>query len=145
VTSTPGPERRRFIDRLTDPITERAREKLGQAEDRVRASIQAEIDAVSASVRTRAVQVRPSAIAFAGAAVLTFLGLALLVTAAVIGLAHAVEPWLAALLVGVALLLVAAGLAAWGRSHLPRTPMVDLTRIQEPTHPAGEQVHPWAD
>ncbi|ASR55476.1 phage holin family protein [Cellulomonas sp. CW35] len=145
MTSETGPERRRLLDRLTEPIAERAREKIGQAEDRVRASIQAEIDAVSASVRTRAVEVRPSAIAFAAAAVLTFLGLALFVTAAVIGLAHVVEPWLSALLVGLALVLLAAGFAAWGRSHLPRTPMVDLTQIREPTHPAGEQVHPWAD
>lgn len=144
MTSEPAPERRRFLDRLTDPIAERAREKLGQAEDRVRASIQAEIDAVSASVRARAVEVRPSAIAFGIAALLTFFGAALFVTAAVLGLAHAVEPWLAALLVGVALVLVASGFAAWGRRHLPRTPRA-VVRVPEPTHPAGEQVHPWAD
>ncbi|AEI13210.1 MULTISPECIES: phage holin family protein [Cellulomonas] len=146
MTTPSGPERHRsFFDRLTDPIAERAREKIGQAEDRVRSSIQAEIDAVSASVRARAVQVRPSAIAFASAALLTVFGLALLVTAAVIGLSHAVEPWLAALLVGVALILLAAGFAAWGRNHLPKSPPVDLTRMREPSHPAGELVHPWAD
>jgi hypothetical protein len=144
VTSEPAPERRRFLDRLTDPIAERALEKLGQAEDRVRASIQAEIDAVSASLRARAIEVRPSAIAFGVAALLTFFGAALFVTAAVLGLAHVVEPWLAAILVGVALVLVASGFAAWGRRHLPRTPSV-VIRISEPTHPAGEQVHPWAD
>jgi len=145
VTSTSGPDRRTFFDRLTEPIAERAREKLGQAEDRVRASIQAEIDAVGASVRTRAVQIRPSAIAFGVAALLTFFGLALFVTAAVVGLAHVVEVWLAALLVGIALVLVAAGAAAWGRSRLPRTPVVTVRRIPEPTHPADEHVHPWAD
>ncbi|CAM5784331.1 phage holin family protein [Cellulomonas persica] len=143
MTTDRGPERRRFLDRLTEPIAERAREKLGQAEDKVRSSIQAEIDAVSASVRARAVQVRPSAIAFGAAALLTFFGLALFVTAAVMGMAHVVEPWLAALLVGTALLLVAAGFAAWGRSHLPRTPAPRLTALPEPTHPAEELVHPW--
>lgn len=143
MTTDRGPERRRFLDRLTEPIAERAREKLGQAEDKVRSSIQAEIDAVGASVRARAVQVRPSAIAFASAALLTFFGLALFVTAAVMGLAHVVEPWLAALLVGAALLLVAAGFAAWGRSHLPRTPAARITPIPESTHPAEELVHPW--
>jgi hypothetical protein len=144
VTSEPAPERRRFLDRFTDPIAERAREKLEQAEDRVRASIQSEIDAVSASVRARAIEVRPSAIAFGVAAVLTFLGAALFVTAAVLGLAHVVEPWLACILVGIALVLIASGFAAWGRRHLPRTPSV-IIRVSEPTHPAGEQVHPWAD
>ncbi len=136
---------RSLFDRVTEPIAERAKEKIGRAEDRVRESIQAEIDAVGQSVRARAVEVRPSAIAFGSAAVLTFLGLMALVTAAVLGLAHVVEPWLSALLVGVALILLASGFAAWGRHHLPKATPFDVRRIREPSHPAGEQVHPWAD
>lgn len=146
MTSTPGPERpRSFFDRLAEPFAERAKEKLGQAEDRVRETIQAEIDAVGASVRAKAVQIRPSAIAFACAAILTFFGLALLVTSATLGLSHVMEPWLAALLIGVALILVAAGFAAWGRRHLPESQGLSVIRLREPTHPAGEYVHPWAD
>ncbi|GEL95925.1 hypothetical protein CCO02nite_25830 [Cellulomonas composti] len=96
-------------------------------------------------MRARAVQVRPSAIAFAAAALSTVFGLALFATSAVLGLAHVVEPWLAALLVGIALVLIGAGLAAWARNHLPRSTPFQVSRVKEPLHPAGEQVHPWAD
>ena len=149
MTSTPDddrPERtRRFFDRLTEPFADKAREKIEQVEDHVREAVQAEINAVAISVRARAVQVRPSAIAFGVAALVTFFGLALFVTAGVLGLSHALEPWLAALIIGVALVLVGAGAAAWGRRHLPSGPAVTVVRVQEPTHPAEEQVHPWED
>jgi hypothetical protein len=55
------------------------------------------------------------------------------------------EPWLAALLVGVALLLVAGGFAAWARSRLPEGPAITIVRAPEPVHPAEDQVHPWAE
>ncbi|WP_028045265.1 phage holin family protein [Cellulomonas sp. URHE0023] len=149
MTSTPGAERpdrsRSFFDRLTEPFADKAREKIEQVEDHVRDALQAEINAVAISVRARAVEVRPSAIAFGVAALVTFFGLALFVTAAVLGLSHAVEPWLAALIVGVALVLIGAGAAAWGRRHLPSGPPLSIVRVQEPTHPAEEHVHPWED
>ncbi|WP_315094785.1 phage holin family protein [uncultured Cellulomonas sp.] len=146
MASTPGDDRpRSFFDRLTDPFTDRAREKFEQAEGHVREAIQNEIDAVTRSVRTRAVEVRPAAIGFAVAALLSVFGLALLITAAVLGLAHAVDAWLAALLVGVALVLIASGIAAWAKRRLPAGPAMSVVRIHEPVHPAEEQVHPWAD
>jgi hypothetical protein len=146
MASTPGPDRpRSFFDRFTEPLADRAREKFVQVEDHVREAIQAEIDAVARSVRARAIEVRPSAIGFGAAALLTFFGLALLITTAVLGLSHAVDPWLAALIVGVALLLVGGGLAAWAKRRLPPGPAMSVVRIHEPTHPAGEQVHPWED
>ena len=149
MTSTPGtekPERsRRFFDRLTEPFADKAREKIEQVEDHVREAVQAEINAVALSLRARAVEVRPSAIAFGVAALVTFFGLALFVTAGVLGLSHAVEPWLAALIIGVALVIIGAGVAAWGRRHLPTGPTVSVVRVHESTHPAGEQVHPWED
>ncbi|WP_168216897.1 phage holin family protein [Cellulomonas sp. Y8] len=135
--------RRSLFGRLAEPLAEKTRERIEQVEDRVRRSVQAEIDAVSRSVRARAVEVRPSAIAFAGALLLTVFGLALLVTAAVVGLAHVVELWLAAVIVGVVLIGAAAGLAAWGRSRLPE-------RVRPTPPPPGpardaDLVHPWAD
>ena len=146
MASPSGSDRpRSFFDRFTEPFAERAREKFEQVEDHVREAIQTEIDAVARSVRARAIEVRPSAIGFGAAALLTFFGLALLVTSAVLGLAHAVEPWLSALIIGVALLLVGAGVAAWAKRHLPPGPSVSVVRIHEPVHPAEEQVHPWAD
>ena len=143
----PGKEqpKRSFFDRFTEPIADRAREKIDHAEDRVRATIQSEIDAVSASVRTRAVQIRPSAILFGSSALLAFFGLALFVAAAVVGLAHAVPLWLSALLVGAGLVLVAAALAAWGKHRLPEGPAFSVVRARQPEHPAEELVHPWAD
>jgi VIT1/CCC1 family predicted Fe2+/Mn2+ transporter len=148
VTSSNGPERPRpsIFDRLAEPIADRAREKLSQAEDRVREAIQGEIDNVGASIRRRAIQVRPSAIAFGAAALLTFFGLALFVTAAVLGLGHAVPLWASALIIGAALVLLGAGLAAWGRRHLPQGVVgIAAVPVAPPVHPAGEQVHPWAD
>jgi VIT1/CCC1 family predicted Fe2+/Mn2+ transporter len=135
---------RRFFDRFTEPLADRAREKFEQVEDHVREALQHEIDAVARSVRTRAIEVRPSAVGFAAAALLGLFGLALLVTAAVLGLSHALDAWLAALLVGLALLLVGGGVAAWARRRLPPGPAMSV-RVHAPAHPAGEQVHPWAD
>jgi hypothetical protein len=135
------PRGSRFFDRFTEPLADMARERITHVEDKVRTSIQAEINTVSRSVRARVVQVRPSAIAFLVAALLTVFGLGLFVTAAVLGLSHVVEPWLAAILVGVALLLLATGFAAWGRHRLEASVI--------PASPApvdeDELVHPWAD
>lgn len=62
---------------------------------------------------------------FVGAALLGFFALAVLVTAAVLGLAHAVPDWLAALIVAVVLLGIAGALAALGKKALDRgTPPV---------------------
>ena len=148
MTSTNGPERPRpsIFDRFAEPIADRAREKLTQAEDRVRTAIQGEIDNVGASIRLRAIQVRPSAIAFGAAALLTFFGLALFVMAAVLGLAHVVPMWASALIIGAALVIVGGGLAAWGRHRLPKGAIgIAAVPVVPPVHPAGEQVHPWAD
>jgi len=145
VSEFPGPERTRsgrFFDRFTDPIAEMARDKIGQVEDKVRASVQAEIDTVSRAVRAKAVEVRPSALAFAAAALLTVLGVALLLGGAVVGLAHVVWWWLSFLLVGAAVILLAAGLAAWGRHNLPQP--VRVTPLA-PEPGVDEHVHPWAD
>jgi hypothetical protein len=54
-----------------------------------------------------------------------------------------VDLWLAALLVGVLLIGVAAGAAAWGRHRLPQPVRVAPVRPGPPD--AEELVHPWAD
>ncbi len=137
------PRRSGLFSRLTEPLADRTRERIEHVEDKVRASIQSEIDAVTRSVRARAVEVRPSAVLFGSAALLTFFGLALLVTAGVVALAHVLDLWLAALLVGLVLIAVAAGLAAWGRRRLPSPVRVVPP---QPTAPEVEElVHPWTD
>jgi len=145
VSDTHGAERprgARFFDRFTEPIADLARDKITQVEDKVRTSIQAEVDAVGRSFKAKATEIRSSALAFAAAALLTFFGLALMLTAATVGLAKVVDLWLAALLIGVVLILVAAAFAAWGRHRLPAP-----IRPAPPTPPAEveELVHPWAD
>ena len=143
MTTTTERHRPRIIDRLTDPLAERARDRIERAEDKVRAAVQHELDAVGRSVRTRAVRIRPSAIAFGTAALLTVIGIALFAFGAVAGLALVMPTWLAALVVGVALILAAAGAAAWGRAKLPSgNPVIP---VPSSTHPAEELVHPWAD
>jgi Flp pilus assembly protein TadB len=139
-----GSRRSGLFSRLTEPLADRTRERIEHVEDKVRASIQSEIDAVSRSVRARAVEVRPSALAFAGAALATVFGLALLVVAAVVALDKVVELWLAAVIVGVVLIAAAAGAAAWGRHRLPAP--VRVAPAAPPVAPDAEElVHPWAD
>ncbi|WP_448058823.1 phage holin family protein [Cellulomonas hominis] len=146
MTTTGGgrPHGPRFFQRLTEPLTDRARERFEHVEDKVRGSIQSEIDAVTRSVRAKAVEVRPSALLFGAAALLTVFGLALFITAAVVGLAAAVPLWLSALLVGLVLLLVATAFAAWGRHRLPRP--VRVAPAADPVPPdVDELIHPWTD
>ncbi|WP_454049929.1 phage holin family protein [Cellulomonas sp. Marseille-Q8402] len=138
------PRRAGLFSRFAEPIAERTRERIEQVEDRVRRSVQAEVDSVLRSVRARAVEVRPSALAFAVALLLTVFGLALLVTAAVVGLSLVLDLWLAALLVGVVLIGVAAGVAAWGRSRLPE-PVRTRAGGTTPARDAEDLVHPWTD
>ncbi len=133
---------RGFFERFTEPFTDRAKAKIGEVEDKVRSSVQAEIDAVGRAVKAKAVEARPSAIAFSAAGLAAFFGAALLITAAVVGLAHAVPLWAALLIVAGVLLLGSAAAAAWGKAHLPVTPRVAPPALP---HPAEEQVHPWAD
>ncbi len=57
---------------------------------------------------------------FVAAAALAFFGLGTLIATAVLGLANAVAPWLAALIVAVVLFLVAALLAFVGKNALAR-------------------------
>lgn len=138
------PRRAGLFSRFAEPLAERTRERIEQVEDRVRRSVQAEVDSVLRSVRARAVEVRPSALAFAVALLTTVFGLALLVTAAVVGLALVLDLWLAALLVGVVLLAVAAGAAAWGRRHLPEPVRTRVEGIAATPGP-DDLVHPWTD
>ncbi len=58
--------------------------------------------------------------AFGGAGVVALYGLGVLIAAAVLGLAHVVDPWLSALIVGVVLFLVAGVAALFGKKQLSK-------------------------
>jgi uncharacterized membrane protein YqjE len=53
-----------------------------------------------------------------GAGLVALYGVACLIACAIIGISHVLQAWLAALIVGVALLAVAAVVSAVGRSHV---------------------------
>lgn len=144
-TATAQDNHRKYLLHPVEPLTDRTKERLGRVEDKVSASIQAEIDAVSTSLRTRAVQIRPSAIAFGVAALMTFFGLVLLAGSLVVAVAAALPLWAAFAVGGGALLLLATGAAAWGHRHLPDGPALRPIPMPTPNHPAGDLVHPWAD
>jgi uncharacterized membrane protein YqjE len=55
---------------------------------------------------------------FGGGGVFAFYGVAVLIAAVVLGLAEVLDPWLAALVVGVVLLIIAGGLALAGRESV---------------------------
>lgn len=71
---------------------------------------------------------------FGSAGLITFYGLACLVTAAVLGLSRVLEPWLAAVIIGLALLALAAVAALMGKGQVQQaappvpTEAVDSTR-----------------
>lgn len=71
----------------------------------------------------------------AGAGAFAFFALGVLVAAAVLGLAEALPAWLAALIVGVVLLLIAAGLALAGIKMLqkgtPPTPTETIESVKK--------------
>ncbi len=140
-TATAHDNHHKLFSNQVQPLADR----IGRVEDKVSASIQAEINAVSTSLRTRAVQIRPSAIAFGVALLLTFFGLVLLVGGVIVAVAATLPLWAAFLVGGAVLLLLATGAAAWGHRHLPDGPALPPIPMPTPNHPAGEQVHPWSD
>lgn len=131
---------RRLFGRQNDSLKDHAK-----LEDKVRDSIQSEINAVTTSVRAKAVLVRPSAIAFGVATLLTFFGVVALIGAFVVALAQALPLWAAFVVVGLVLLLLATGAATWAHRHLPDGPALPPIPMPAVNHPAGDQVHPWAD
>ena len=72
---------------------------------------------------------------FGAAGLIGWFGLAVLVATAVLGLAEAFDPWLAALIVAVVLLVVAGVLALLGRSQFkkatPAAPEKTIANVQE--------------
>ncbi|GAA4623860.1 phage holin family protein [Cellulomonas oligotrophica] len=97
--------------------------------------VRAEIDLAKAEVAAKAQQAGIGAGLLAGAGVLALYAFGALVATAIIALSNAVAPWLAALLVTVALLLLAGALAAVGVNRLkkgvPPTPEHAVENVQE--------------
>ena len=106
---TPGPTTatRPSIGELVSSLSE----KLSQL-------IRDEIRLAKAELAEKAKHAAIGAGLMAGAALLGFFALAVLITTAILGLAEAVDAWLAALIVGVVLLIITAVLALLGKKAL---------------------------
>ncbi|REJ77096.1 MAG: phage holin family protein [Acidobacteria bacterium] len=82
--------------------------------------LQAEIDELRAQLGAETARLVRLALIVGVAAGFAFWGLAVLIAAAVLALALVLEPWLAALIVGLVLSAVAGGFAIWARARVRR-------------------------
>lgn len=120
-------------------------ELVKQASEQISGLVRAELRLAAAEMKDKGKQAGVGAGLFGGAGVVALLGAAAVVTAVIAALALAMPVWLAALIVGVVLLVVAAGLAFAGRRRvaqagppLPRQAMEsarqDIQEIKERAH-----------
>jgi hypothetical protein len=103
-------------------------ELLQQLTEQTSRLAQKEIELAKAEMEAKGRRIGIGAGAFSGAGLLALLGLGALTAAAILGLATAVEDWLAALIVAVVYLAIAGVLALIGRS-----------KVEEATPPLPEQ------
>jgi len=71
--------------------------------------------------------------ALAAGGLIAFSGWLALLAAAVLGLSQIVEPWLAALIIGVVVLALGAGLLLFGKSRLDLVPRRSFDSLREDT------------
>lgn len=117
---TPGREDRPSIGELVSQLSE----KLSHL-------VRNEIQLAKDELATKAKHAGTGVGLFAGAAFLGFFGFAALVTTAILGLANAVAPWLAALIVALVLIALAALLGVLGKKALDRGVPPTPERAQE--------------
>lgn len=124
------------MDRPTSSLTETANgseqspvsELLQQLTEQTTRLAQKEIELAKAEMAVKGKRIGVGVGAFSGAGLLALLALGALTAAAILGLATAVEAWLAALIVAAIYLLIAGVMALAGRS-----------KVQSATPPLPEQ------
>lgn len=83
--------------------------------------------------------------AFGGGGILALYGIGCLLAAAIIGLATAVTAWLAALIIGVGVLIISAGAALFGRAQLgnatPPVPQQAAASVKADVEEIRESAH----
>ena len=83
--------------------------------------------------------------AFGGGGILALYGIGCLLAAAIIGLATVVAAWLAALIIGAGVLIIAAGAAWFGRAQLasatPPVPQQAAASVKEDVQEIRESAH----
>jgi uncharacterized membrane protein YqjE len=106
-------------------------ELVGQLTEQTSALIRQEMRLARAELQEKGRRVGIGAGMFGGAGVVALYGVGALIAAAIILIGTAIEPWLAALIVGVALLAVAAVLALVGKKQVDRgTPPVPAQTLE---------------
>ena len=93
-------------------------ELIGRLSEQGARLVHAEIELAKAEVAARAQAAGIGAGLFAGAALFGFFAVATLIATAIMGLANAVAPWIAGLIVSLVLLALTAALALVGRNKL---------------------------
>ena len=93
-------------------------ELIGRLSEQGARLVHAEIELAKAEMAARAQAAGVGAGLFAGAALFGFFAFATLIATAIMGLANAVAPWLAGLIVSLVLLALTATLALVGRNRL---------------------------
>jgi Putative Actinobacterial Holin-X, holin superfamily III len=121
----------------SDPHTTNSHEQRSLAEltkqltEQTTALARKEVELAKAEMSLKAKRLGFGAGAFGGAGLMGVLALGALTAAAILGLAEAVDPWLAALIVAVAYAAVAGALALIGRSRVQAgTPPVPERAIE---------------
>jgi hypothetical protein len=103
-----------------DPATASTGELVGQLSEQLTRLVRNEVRLAQAEVTQKAKRLGIGAGLFGGAGVVALLGLGALVTAAILGLAHVLPGWLAAVLVAIVLFAVAGLLALLGKKDVQR-------------------------
>jgi MFS family permease len=97
--------------------------------------IRAELDRLKDEIATKAKAAGLGLAIFAVAALFGFFALAVLLAAAILGIAVALPAWLAALIVGVVLLIITGILAFWGmkkfQAGTPPTPEKTISSVKQ--------------
>ncbi len=93
-------------------------ELVARVSDQFTRIVRGEIELIQVRAAEKAKQVGVGAALFAVAGLMAFFALAVLIAAAVLGLAEALPAWLSALIIGVVLLIIAAVVALIGKKQL---------------------------
>ena len=127
---------------MTDPYVSKERvedaslaELVGRLGDQLSTLIRDELRLAQAELQAKGKKAGVGVGMFGGAGMLVFYGVGLLITAATLALALAVEPWLAALIIGVVLLAVAGILGLLGKQKvqeaIPPVPQEAVQNVKD--------------
>ncbi|KQO36578.1 phage holin family protein [Aeromicrobium sp. Leaf245] len=103
---------------------------IAQATEDISTLIRAEMALAKDDLAQAGKRVGVGAGLFGAAGVIALYGLGVLLSAAVLGLANVTDPWLAALIVAVALFVVAGAAALLGKSNVSKVAQAPAARVE---------------